>query len=182
MKKIIGICGSFRVGSYNRMLLKNIASSAPEGVEVDIIESIEAPIFNEDSEVGNFPNNISEVVKKIQSADGVIIATPEYNRSIPGGLKNFLDWTSRGDAVKCWDKKIVAIVGASSGNLGTVSAQHDLKKVLLYFGARVIGKPEFYMGQNKSKFGEGGLITDESTRDLINKFWGNYSEILNEKN
>lgn len=176
--RVIAVCGSLRKDSINRMLLNYVSKVAPSGVEVEIIDSVEMPLFNEDLEKNETPKLALDIASKIAGADAVIIATPEYNRSIPGGLKNMLDWSSRGELVNSWRRKIVAVMGASSGNLGTVSAQHDLKKILLYFGAQVMGTPEFYVGQNKSKFNESGELIDEKTIELIGKFWSEFNSFV----
>jgi chromate reductase len=176
--KVIAFCGSLRKESINRMLLNYVSSVAPDSVDVEIVESVEMPLFNEDFEKVETPKLASDIASKIAEADAVIIATPEYNRSIPGGLKNMLDWLSRGELVNCWRRKKVAVMGASSGNLGTVSAQHDLKKILLYFGSNVMGTPEFYVGQNKSKFNEKGELLDEKTKEFVVKFWGEFINFI----
>ncbi len=163
--KILGFVGSLRSGSYNRMLFGEFCKRLPPGFEVEEGVFNDWPLFNQDNE-NPFPPFARAMQENIQGADAILIVTPEFNRSIPGGLKNMLDWTSRGERKDCWSGKKVYIMGASSGTLGTVTAQYDLRRVMLYFGATVMGVPEFFLGKNKEKFVEGALVDEQTINSL----------------
>jgi chromate reductase len=114
-----------------------------------------------------FPPAATVLKDRIKAADGVIIVTPEYNRSIPGPLKNFMDWTSRPYGDSAWKGKHVYVAGATGGLVGTALAQAALRQVLLYLDARVLGQPEFYLTGAGEKFGPDGALADEATRTHI---------------
>ena len=144
MKKILAFSGSLRKKSINTGLLRSVVEIGKEiGIEITIADISVLPIYNQDLE-DNYPTTITKLKEQIKNADGVIIATPEFNRTIPASLKNLFDWTSRpyGDAT--WTNKPVATMGATMGSLGTALAQYDLKKILLYLNARVMGQPEWF--------------------------------------
>ncbi len=178
--KIVGIIGSLRKGSLNRMLVNAIKELAPQGMTVEIAEIGNLPLFNQDLEA-NFPKEAQELKDKISAADSVIIATPEYDRSVPGVLKNALDWTSRPYGQSAWPGKVVAVVGASGGAIGTAVAQSHLKQILLYLDARVLGQPEFYLGGAVGKFDKDGKLTDETTKERIAKLLDVLGEKIRQK-
>ncbi len=135
---ILGIAGSLRAGSHNAQLLRLAAEELPAGVELDIFESLaEIPAYDEDLE-DLAPDAVDELRAAIAEADAILIATPEYNGSIPGALKNALDWVSRPIAETPMRSKPVAVIGASTGAFGAVWAQRELKKVLGLMSARVL--------------------------------------------
>jgi chromate reductase len=171
MKKIIAISGSLREGSFNTSLLKAMQMQAPEGVSIEILDISSLPLFNSDLET-EFPAQATALKQAVESAYGIIFATPEYNRSIPGVLKNAIDWASRPWGKNSFAGKVVAVVGASVGPIGTAVAQQELKKIMLYLDARVIGQPEFYLGTAQDKFDTQGMLTDESTKQHIQKLFG----------
>jgi len=160
--KLVGICGSLRSDSYNKKILNYISSRLPSDVEFTMLD-INAPLYNDDLDI------TSELVVKedmIISADAVLIVTPEYNYSIPGVLKNFLDWMSI-DKVP-FEHKQVAIITASIGMLGGARAQYHLREVLLGLNANVIQKPEVFIANVDTKF-TNGILTDEKTIKQIEK-------------
>ena len=135
---ILGIAGSLRAGSHNAQLLRLAAEELPEGVELVVFDGLaEIPAFDEDLE-DLAPDAVDALKVAIAEADGVLIATPEYNGSIPGALKNALDWVSRPIAESPIRRKPVAVIGASTSAFGAVWAQRELKKVLGVMGARVL--------------------------------------------
>jgi chromate reductase len=166
--KILGIVGSLRKASVNKKLMEAFKQAAPEGVTVEIADISMLPLYNEELEA-NFPEAAKALKAKIREADGIIIATPEYNRSIPGVLKNSIDWTSRPYGDSAWDGKLVVTVGASPGNVGTAVAQSHLKETLVYLNATIVGQPEFYLGGAYGKFGENGALTDAKTKEFVAK-------------
>jgi chromate reductase, NAD(P)H dehydrogenase (quinone) len=167
MKKILGIVGSLRKNSLNGMLMGAIKKEAEaKGLVLEVADISSVPLFNQDLEQ-NFPKEVLSLKEKIKNADAIIVATPEYNRSMPGVLKNFIDWTSRPYGTTAWAGKVVATVGASGGAAGTMAAQYSLKQVLLYNNAKVMGQPEFYLGGADKKFDTDGNLTDDMTKMRI---------------
>ena len=165
---ILALSGSLRKGSYNTALVRAFQKLAPEGVTVEIADISTLPLFNQDEEA-NFPPAAAALKEKIEHADGIIVATPEYNRSIPGVLKNAIDWTSRPYGQGAWNGKAVYVIGASIGPIAAALAQADLKKTMLFMNAIVLGQPEFYLGVAGSKFDEAGNLIDEDTEKHIKK-------------
>lgn len=163
---IVGLCGSLRAASLNRMALNLAAEAAPEGMRLEPVEIRDIPPFDGDLMVKGFPDPVARLRERIRHADGVVIATPEYNFSIPGVLKNVLDWVSRGDD-QPFAFKPVAIVTASPGPLGGARVQYDLRKVMLFMNAQVLAKPEVFIGNAAGKFCPEGKCTDETTREFV---------------
>ncbi|HEX7651587.1 MAG TPA: NAD(P)H-dependent oxidoreductase [Candidatus Paceibacterota bacterium] len=174
MAKLLAVSGSLRAGSYNTALAQAFIKQAPAGTTIEFIEPSDVgalPLFNQDMEAA-FPPAAAALKDRIKAADGIIIATPEYNRSIPGPLKNFMDWTSRPYGDNAWKGKHVYVAGATGGAVGTALAQAALRQVLLYLDARVLGQPEFYLTGAGEKFGTDGTLTDEKTREHIDAALG----------
>jgi len=163
-KKIIAISGSLKKSSYNTALLNEIKTFVPD---LEILSISDLPLFNEDLEA-NFPAAATALKQKIEAADAVIFATPEYNRSIPGVLKNAIDWASRPWGKNSFAGKQILVLGASMGPISTALAQYDLKKVMLYLDAHVIGQPEFYLGTAQDKIKDGKIV-DQNTMDHLKK-------------
>jgi chromate reductase, NAD(P)H dehydrogenase (quinone) len=137
--RVLGISGSLRRGSHNARLLRVAAQLMPAGVELEIFEGLkDVPPYDEDDDVDPVPDNARRLRGAIAEADAVLIATPEYNSSIPGQLKNALDWASRPFPDNALRNKPVAVLGASTGMFGAVWAQAEVRKVLGSIGARVV--------------------------------------------
>ena len=165
--KVLGISGSLRAKSFNTATLRAAAELAPAaGVTIDIADISAIPLYNDDNRGADFPASVEDLSNRIRDADAVLIATPEYNYSIPGVLKNAIDWVSRVAPPPFADKP-VAIMGASPSALGTARAQYDLRKIFVYLDARVLNKPEIFISGANSRFDEAGRLTDAGTRDLI---------------
>ncbi|MGE0289783.1 MAG: NADPH-dependent FMN reductase [Bradyrhizobium sp.] len=162
---IVGLCGSLRAGSINRMALNLIGRSLPDGMTLEVADLRAVPFFDADLLADGFPPPVLALRERIRRAAGVVIATPEYNFSVPGVLKNALDWISRGDD-QPFAAKPVAILSASPGALGGARVQYDLRKVLLFMNAHVMAKPEVFIGAAAAKFGADGSCTDETTRKI----------------
>lgn len=169
MKKIVGIVGSLREGSYNRGLMNAFVAQAPEGAVITVAEIGDLPLYNQDLEQSAFPEAAQALKKQIEEADAIIIATPEYNRSVPGALKNAIDWASRPYGENSFDGKPVLVVGASVGPIAAALAQYHLKQIMLYLNARVIGQPEFYLGHAGDKFDAAGNLTDVDTKGYVDR-------------
>jgi chromate reductase len=163
---IVGLCGSLRAGSINRHLLDLAGASMPDGMTLEIAEWRELPVFDADGMAAGFPAPVAALDQRIRRADGVVIATPEYNFSIPGGLKNAIDWISRVPDHP-FAMKPVAILSASPGPLGGARVQYDLRKVLLFLNAMPLMKPEVFVGGAAGKFDAEGQCTDETTRKFV---------------
>jgi chromate reductase, NAD(P)H dehydrogenase (quinone) len=164
--KILGIAGSLRKGSYNRAALKTSQTMVPENVILEIFELDEIPPFNQDLEK-QFPESVVDLKEKIRSADAILFVTPEYNKSIPGVLKNAIDWASRPYGDNSWDLKPVAIMGASIGMLGTANAQYHLRQVCVNLNVYPLNKPEVMIANAADKFDKEGNLTDQKTSEKI---------------
>lgn len=173
---ILGIAGSLRRGSTNRALLRAAAELAPEGVIVDVVEIGDLPLYNWDVEQEHgFPEPVQRFRSQVAAADALLIATPEYNNSMPGALKNAIDWGSRGGAEAPINEKPTAIMGAA-GRLGSVRAQMHLRTVLLNNDLKVVQVPEVLVAAGDS-FTDGEL-TSERHRDQIRRLLDNLLEIV----
>jgi chromate reductase len=167
-KTFIAISGSTRKDSYNSLLLKAVVSLAPSDVTIDIVDITDISLFSQDLEA-NFPPSVQALKDKITASDGVIFATPEYNRSIPGVLKNVIDWVSRPYGQSAFVGKSALVLGASMTPGGTMLAQYHLKQVLLHLDMQVIGQPEIFVAMAQDKFDATGTLTDETIKGLITK-------------
>ena len=164
--KILGISGSLRKGSYNSMALRAAQKLAPAGTTIDIADISTIPLYNDDVRTAGEPEAVTALKAQVRAADAVLIATPEYNFSIPGVLKNTLDWLSRPPEPPV-DGKVVAIMGASPGPVGTARVQYDLRKVLVFMNAFTVNKPEVFISFAQNKFNAQGELTDEATAKFI---------------
>ncbi len=175
MKKpfqILGIAGSLRRESYNRAALRAAQELAPAGVALDIFELAGIPLFNEDDE-HQLPARVVDLKKHVRGADAILIVTPEYNYSVPGVLKNALDWGSRPYGDNVWGEKPVAIMGASIGGFGTARAQYHLRQVLLALNMYAVNRPEVMIGNAAQQFDAEGHLTNDTTRGLIRQLLEN---------
>ncbi|MDE3190508.1 MAG: NAD(P)H-dependent oxidoreductase [Acidobacteriota bacterium] len=136
--KILGVSGSLRAGSFNTQLLRAAAADAPDGVEVELWDGLgDLPVYDQDLEA-DVPESVRRLREVWGSADAILFATPEYNGSVPGGLKNAIDWASRPKGEAPLLNKTVAVIGASMGQFGALWAQQDLRRILGIAGARVV--------------------------------------------
>lgn len=166
--KLVGICGSTRAKSLNRALLRAIAETLPAGTTIDVLDNpLVLPIFNSDLPE---PAEVTALKSTIRAADGVVFAVPEYNYSIPGGLKNALDWVSRPPATSPLRGKPVALCGAASGMSGTIRAQTHMRNILVYSDTVVLGQPEVLIPRAQERFDASGHLHDESTREWLRTF------------
>ena len=163
---ILGISGSLRKASYNTAALHAAQELAPEGVTIEIADISAIPIYNDDVRAAGIPASVLARGADIARADAVLIATPEYNFSIPGVLKNAIDWISRLPD-QPFKNKPVAILGASPGPVGTARAQYDLRKVFVFLDAHVLNKPEIMISNAGTRFDAEGKLTDETSRKFL---------------
>jgi len=164
--KVLGICGSLRKGSYNAMALRAAQKLVPQGMTLEIADISQIPLYNDDVRLAGEPAAVAALKAQIRAADAVLLATPEYNFSIPGVLKNTLDWMSRPPEPP-FDGKVVAIMGASPGPVGTARVQYDLRKVLVFLNAFTVNKPEVFISNCASRFNAEGELTDEASAKFI---------------
>lgn len=168
--KALGIAGSLRRESYNRALLRAGRDLAPEELQIQILANeilAQIPPYNEDVRVRGEPDPVIALKEAIRQADALVIATPEYNFSIPGVLKNAIDWASRPPDASPLDGKPVAIMGATSGSWGTVRAQMHLRQVCVFTNMLPVNKPGVLVARAAEKFDEQGRLTDETTRRFV---------------
>jgi chromate reductase, NAD(P)H dehydrogenase (quinone) len=167
--RILGISGSLRAASYNTALLRAAAELAPEGIELTIYEELESlPPYNEDRETDNVPSEVVRLRQEIADADAVLFATPEYNTTMPGQVKQVVDWASRphGPEAALWGKP-VAVVGASVTDYGAMWAQDHLRNALGIAGARVLKEADLPVARAHELFSDDGKLIDPETRDRL---------------
>jgi chromate reductase len=164
--EILGFAGSLRKGSYNKALLRAAAELVPAQASLEIFDLNDIPIFNQDLE-SSIPEAVARFKKKIRAADALLIATPEHNFSVPGVLKNAIDWASRPHADNSFEGKPVAIISASTGMLGGARAQYHLRQTFVFLNMYPVNKPEIFVSFAGQKFDSEGRLTDGKTRELI---------------
>lgn len=164
--KILGIPGSLRKQSYNLNALRAAQKLVPSGVTLDIFELHGIPAFNQDEDATP-PARVTELKAAIRAADALLFATPEYNYSVPGVLKNAIDWASRPYGDNAWTGKPAAIMGASIGQFGTARAQYHLRQIAVFLNLHVLNQPEVMIGNAAQRFDAEGNLTDEKSREFI---------------
>jgi chromate reductase len=164
--KVAAVSGSLRKGSFNAMALRAAVELAPPDMRIEHVGIGDLPHYNDDIRLAGYPPAVERLRAQLTDADAVLFVTPEYNYSIPGVLKNAIDWASR-PPNQPFNDKPVAIMGASGGLLGTARAQYQLRQMLVFLNAHPINKPEVMIGQASTKFDEAGRLTDEPTREFI---------------
>ena len=168
---ILGIPGSLRQASFNRFALVAAQSLLPAGAALDIFELEGIPVYNQDLDKQP-PARVVELKARIRAADAILFATPEYNFSIPGTLKNAIDWASRPYGDSAWQGKPVAVMGASVGTLGSARAQYHLRQCFVFLNMYPVNQPEVLLANAAQRFNERGELTDETSRELIRKLVG----------
>jgi chromate reductase len=164
--KILGIAGSLRQGSFNRAALRAAQQAAPPEVAIETADLDGLPLFNQDKE-NPLPAPVQQLKANIAAADAILFVTPEYNYSVPGVLKNAIDWASRPYGQSAWDGKPCAIMGASPGMLGTSRAQYHLRQMLVFLNMFPLNQPEVMIPFASEKFDAQGNLKDEKTREKI---------------
>jgi len=164
--RILGIAGSLRKASYNRAVLQAATELVPEGASIEVFELDGIPGFSQDEEQ-NPPEKVKELKRKIREADAILFVTPEYNYSMPGVLKNAIDWASRPYGDSAWDGKPAAIMGASIGGIATARAQYHLRQSMVFLNMFPLNRPEVMIGSCSDKFDEEGNLTDETTKGFV---------------
>lgn len=164
--KFVGVSGSLRAASTNTALLQATQALLPAGVSMDIVTLNALPMLNPDDLVKGFPEQVNQMAAQVNAADALILATPEYNYSISGALKNYIDWLSiHPDAP--FKHKPIAIMSSSPGVFGGARAQYHLRQMFIYADAKVLNGPEIMVGLSGEKITEQGELVDGASRDLI---------------
>lgn len=163
--RLIGISGSLRKASFNTALLHTAIDLAPPYVEIEVADIGDVPLYDEDVRAAGLPAPVQRLREQVAKAHGVLVATPEYNYSLPGVLKNAIDWVSRPPA-QPFAGKTLGIMGASGGLSGTMRAQYHIRQVAVFLDMHVLNKPEVFVRSAADKVAN-GRITDEATRKVI---------------
>lgn len=164
---ILGVAGSLRENSYNRLLLKGAPQLLPSSTRLEIFEIDKIPLYNQDVEATAFPEEVKAFKRKIEASDALLISTPEYNHSYPGVLKNAIDWASRPYGHNSFDGKPTAVMSASPGLFGGIAAQDQLKQVLLALNTRLVTQPAVIVSSAQEKIDHEGNILDPNTKQFM---------------
>lgn len=177
---ILTICGSLRKDSFNKSILRALPALAPSSFQFRDAPSFGSfPIYNADEQGGGgFPDAVVSFADAVRSADAVVIGSPEYNYSVPGGLKNALDWVSRLKE-QPFVGKPVALMSASGGALGGARMQYHMRQIMVFLNARVFNTPEIFVGAAQSKIDGQGNLTDEATKELLKKQLAAFEVFIN---
>jgi len=171
---ILGFAGSLRKASYNKALLQAAMELVPKDANLEIFDLEGIPPYNQDLE-SQMPGKVREFKARIEKADAILIATPEYNFSVPGVLKNAIDWASRPFGDNSFEDKPVAIMGASTGRIGTARAQYHLRQTCISLNMHPVNRPEVLVAFAHEKIGSIGRLKDEETRKIIKKYLKTWS-------
>lgn len=169
MLKIAVVVGSLRKESINKRLVLALDKLAHPNLVLNTLTIDDIPLYNQDNEA-NLPAAVARLKKEVISADGVLLVTPEYNRSVPGVLKNIIDWGSRPYGQSCWINKPVSIIGTSPSSVGTGIAQAHLRSVMVSLGAIVMGQPEVYLAYSNDLIDADFTITNDGSRQFLQGF------------
>lgn len=173
--KIAVVVGSLRQESFNLKTAKTLMALAPESLSLELVSIAELPMFNEDLEETP-PREWGAFREKIRDADGLLFLTPEYNRSIPGALKNAIDVGSRPYGQSSWDGKPAAVVSVSIGAIGGFGANHHLRQSLFFLNVPTMAQPEAYIGYVTGMFDDNGILTNRSTEDFLKDFMAAFGD------
>lgn len=168
-KDIVVLVGSLRKESFNRKAAQALTALAPPDLKLEIVEIGQLPLYNQDLDTSP-PDVWTAFRERVRRADGVLFVTPEYNRSVPGVLKNAIDVGSRPYGKSVWQSKPAAIVSVSPGAIGAFGANHHLRQSLVFLDMPCLQQPEAYIGHVDTLFDEGGKLTNDRTRDFLRKF------------
>ena len=166
--RVLGISGSLRKASFNTALLRAAIAQAPANVAIEVASIADIPLYDEDVRAQGFPGPVSRLRDQIAASDALLIVTPEYNYSVPGVLKNAIDWASRPPS-QPFAGKALAIMGASGAGGGTMRAQYHLRQTAVYLDMHPLNKPEIFVRNAAGSFGPDGKLTDETTKKLISQ-------------
>lgn len=177
-KKIGIIVGSLRKDSFNKKIANFFISNAPEGYAPELVEIGDLALYNQDYDEGDSPASYAPFRDTIKSLDGVIFVTPEYNRSVPGVLKNALDVGSRPYGQNAWEGKPTLIISSSISNLSGFGANHHLRQSLVFLNMPVVQQPEVYLANVQNLFDGSGNLTNAGTADFLRNVWDAYAQFV----
>jgi chromate reductase len=175
---VVGFAGSLRRDSYNRALLRAATELAPPALHIVISELDGIPLYNGDIEAVGVPPSVVQLREAIRQADGLLIATPEYNHGVPGVLKNTIDWLSRPPRDSVLNGKVAAVMGASPGITGTARGQSQLRQAFVFTNTYALLQPEVLVGRAHEKFGANGHLVHEATRDFLATFLQRFTDLI----
>lgn len=167
---ILAFAGSLRRGSYNRALLRSAVELAPVGMRIEIFDLAEVPLYNGDVEAEGDPEAVASLKRAIAAADGILMATPEYNHGVPGVMKNAVDWVSRPPRAAPLGGKPVGIIGASPGITGSARGQSQLRQAFEFTDSYCMPQPELLVARAHEKFDEQGNLTDPETARYLARY------------
>jgi chromate reductase len=170
--KVLGFAGSLRIGSYNKALLRAALGLIPDDMNLEVYDLEGIPPFNQDTEQ-NMPAKVKDFKIRIREADALLIATPEYNYSVPGVLKNAIDWASRPYGDNPFDGKPVAIMSASVGMLGGARAQYHLRQMCVFLNMYPVNRPEVMVPFSQDRFDANGNLLDNDTKKFLRQLLEN---------
>lgn len=173
--RIVGVPGSLRRGSFNRALLRAAVEVAPEELEIGVHPLDDVPLYDGDVEAAGVPPGVAALRAAVETADGVLIVTPEYNHGVPGVMKNAVDWLSRPPRPQAFDGKPVGIMGATPGRFGTRASQYQLRQSLTPLNAYVMPQPQMLVLGARELFDDDLQLTDQGTRERLGSFLGAFA-------
>jgi chromate reductase len=173
--RIAVLVGSLRAGSLNRKIAEVLVRMAPNDLSLEIVGIGDLPLYNEDLDE-NAPREWQAFRERIKASDAILFVTPEYNRSIPGALKNAIDVGSRPEGASVWDGKPGAVITASPGAIGGFGANHHLRQTFVFLNVLILQQPEAYLGRADEIFDENGALTSDRTRKFLANFIGAYAQ------
>jgi chromate reductase, NAD(P)H dehydrogenase (quinone) len=176
--EVVGFAGSLRRASYNRALLRAAIELAPPNLHIVVHDLSPIPLYNADVEAAGVPSSVAELRAAVQHADGLLIATPEYNHGVPGILKNTIDWLSRPPRDSALNGKVAAIMGASPGMTGTARSQTQLRQAFVFTNTYALLQPEVLVARAHERFDADGRLTDQGTRDFIKTFLAGFADLI----
>ena len=174
--KVLALSGSLRKGSFNTLLLHAAKELAPAGMSIEIYDLAPIPMYNDDVRIAGYPPAVQHFRAAIAASDAVLFASPEYNYSVSGVLKNAIDWASRAPDMP-FDGKTGAIVGASGGAIGTARSQRDLRWIMSGLNVYMVNLPHIYVGSAPQRFDAAGKLTDQPARDFIKQLLDNLRDL-----
>jgi chromate reductase len=175
---VVGFAGSLRRGSNNRALLHAATELAPPALYIAIHDLDEIPLYNGDIEATGSPPSVVQLRDAIRQADGLLMATPEYNHGVPGVLKNTIDWLSRPPRNSALNGKVAALMGASPGMTGTARAQSQLRQAFVSTNTYVLLQPEVLVARAHEKFDADGQLVHQATRDVLATFLQHFTDLI----
>ena len=177
-RNVAVLVGSLRKASYNRKMALALATLAPETLKLGIVEIGALPLYNEDLETAEPPKPWVDFRAQVRATDAVLFVTPEYNRSVPGGLKNAIDVGSRPYGQSVWSRKPCAVVSVSPGAIGGFGANHHLRQSLVFLDMPVLQQPEAYIGGAATLFAEDGSIVSDGTRKFLTGLMASFADLV----